>query len=141
MPRKREKEPKLTQTPITLEDIPKIGPATAKKLRKAGFYTVYAIAAAPARELADTGGLSEDRAREISVEARSLLNLTFHTGRDLYEYRKHLVPLTTGCPSLDDLLDGGIHPKFVIELIGQFASGKTQICHAACVFVQNPYHL
>ena len=45
-----------------LEDIPTVGPATAQKLRAAGYYTIESVAVTPPKELADAIGVSRDKA-------------------------------------------------------------------------------
>ena len=125
---------------MQLEDIPGIGPATAKKLRSAGFFTLEAVAVAPSRELAQTMGMSVDRAKELAKQARDMLQLRFQTAEELLLHRKTVVRLTTGCRALDELLGGGVETQAVLELVGQYGVGKTQICHALCVFVQQPFN-
>lgn len=124
---------------MQLEDIPGVGPATAKKLRSAGFFTLEAVAVAPSRELAQTMGISDDRAKELAKQARDMLQLRFQTAEELLLHRKTVVRLTTGCRALDELLGGGVETQAVLELVGQYGVGKTQICHALCAFVQQPY--
>jgi DNA repair protein RadA len=125
---------------MQLEDIPGVGPATAKKLRSAGFFTLEAVAVAPSRELAETIGMSADRAKELATQARDMLQLRFQTAEELLLHRKTVVRLTTGCRALDELLGGGVETQAVLELVGQYGVGKTQICHALCVFVQQPFN-
>lgn len=124
---------------MQLEDIPGVGPATAKKLRSAGFFTLEAIAVAPSRELAQMMSISDDRAKELAKQARDMLQLRFQTAEELLLHRKTVVRLTTGCRALDELLGGGVETQAVLELVGQYGVGKTQICHALCVFVQQSY--
>ena len=125
--------------PVTkLEDIPGVGPAIAQKLRSTGFHTVESIAVASSRELAETTGVSEERAKDFSKRAREMLNLRFLTAEELLQRRQNIERLTTGCKSLDDLLGGGVETQGVLELIGQYGVGKTQICHVACILVQLP---
>lgn len=121
-----------------LEEIPGVGPATAQKLRSAGFHTLESIAVASGRELAETTGLSEERAIELSKKVREMLNLRFQTAEELLRRRQKIVKLKTGCKSLDELLGGGVETQGILELIGQYGVGKTQICHVLCVLVQNP---
>ena len=124
---------------MQLEDIPGVGPATAKKLRSAGFFTLESVAVAPSRELAQTMGISDDRAKELAKQARDMLQLRFQTAEELLFHRKTVVRLTTGCRALDELLGGGVETQAVLELVGQYGVGKTQICHALCIFVQQPF--
>ncbi|MEM2093676.1 MAG: DNA repair and recombination protein RadA [Candidatus Bathyarchaeia archaeon] len=122
----------------TLEDIPGVGPATAQKLKAAGYYTIESIAVAAARELANASGLSIEKAAEISTAAREMLNIRFQSAEELLQQRKSVTRLTTGSKSLDSLLGGGVESQAILELIGEFGSGKTQICHTLCATVQLP---
>ena len=54
------------------------------------------------------------------------------------ELRKNVRRLTTGCSSLDNLLEGGIETQSLTEFYGEFGTGKSQICHQLCVTVQLP---
>jgi len=46
--------------------------------------------------------------------------------------------ISTGCRSLDDMLGGGVETGAVTEFVGEFGTGKTQICHQLSVMVQLP---
>ena len=118
-----------------------MGPATAQKLHVAGYHTLESLAVASGRELAETVGLSEERAKEFSKKAREMLNISFQTAEELLVHRKNIARLTTGCKSLDDLLGGGVETQGILELIGQYGVGKTQICLALCVLVQQPLEM
>lgn len=121
-----------------LENIPGVGPATAKKLRSAGFSTLESVAVASSRELSQTMGLSDERAKELAKKAREMLQLRFQTAEELFNLRQNIVRLTTGCKALDDLLGGGVETQAILELVGQYGVGKTQICHVLCVIIQLP---
>jgi len=117
-------------------DIKGIGPALAEKLREAGFTSVESIAVTPARVLAEILGVSEARAIKISQNARELLGIKFMSAEEYYEYRKNISYISTGCRSLDDMLGGGVETGAVTEFVGEFGTGKTQICHQLSVMVQ-----
>jgi len=119
-------------------DIKGIGPALAEKLREAGFTSVESIAVTPARVLAEILGVSEARAIKISQNARELLGIKFMSAEEYYEYRKNISYISTGCRSLDDMLGGGVETGAVTEFVGEFGTGKTQICHQLSVTVQLP---
>ena len=121
-----------------LEDIPMVGTATAQKLRAAGYYTIESVAVTPPKELADAIGVSRDRAIEMSIKAREMLQISFHTAEELLQLRQGVTRLTTGSKALDALLGGGIESQAILELIGEFGTGKTQICHTICATVQLP---
>jgi predicted flap endonuclease-1-like 5' DNA nuclease len=58
-----------------LEDVEGVGPATADKLREAGYETVSAVAAAVPNELAEAIGVTADKARQFVEGALALLGL------------------------------------------------------------------
>lgn len=127
-----------TETIKGLEDLPGIGPVTAQKLRLAGYNTLEALALAPSRELVDTVGLSEEKAISLSLKAREMLDIKFQTAEELLIQRKEITRLTTGSKALDEILGGGVESRGILELIGEFGVGKTQICLTLCVTVQFP---
>jgi len=119
----------------TLEDLPDIGPATVAKLKEIGFKTVESLGTAAVAELV-TAGIGEAMAEKVIEAARNSMAITFVRGDELVELRKNVRKLTTGCSSLDRLLNGGIETESLTELYGEFGSGKSQMCHQLCVTVQ-----
>jgi len=121
----------------TLEDLPGVGPATASKLKEIGFRTVESVATAAVAELV-TAGIGEATAEKVIQAARKSMAITFVRGDELVELRKQVRRLTTGCSSLDRLLDGGIETQSITEFYGEFGTGKSQICQQLCVTAQLP---
>ena len=121
----------------SLEEIPGIGPATISKLKEIGFKTVESVGTATIAELV-TAGIGETAAERVIEVARNSMAITFVRGDELVELRKNVRRLTTGCSSLDNLLDGGIETQSLTEFYGEFGTGKSQICHQLCVTVQLP---
>ncbi|MEM1513575.1 MAG: DNA repair and recombination protein RadA [Candidatus Thermoplasmatota archaeon] len=122
---------------IDLEDLPGVGPATAKKLEEAGYTDLMAIAVASPAELAEIAEIGEGTALKIIQAAREKADVGgFETGDALLERLKERKHLTTGSKSLDELLGGGFETQAITELFGEFGSGKTQIAHQLCVNVQ-----
>ncbi|HUV34133.1 MAG TPA: helix-hairpin-helix domain-containing protein, partial [Candidatus Desulfaltia sp.] len=119
----------------TLEDLPDIGPATVAKLKEIGFKTVESLGTAAVAELVDAG-IGEAMAEKVIEAARKSMAITFVRGDELVEIRKNVRRLTTGCSSLDRLLNGGIETQSLTEFYGEFGSGKSQMCHQLCVTVQ-----
>ena len=119
-----------------LDDLPGVGPVTAQKLRSAGYNTLESIAVASSRELAETTGIGTEKAMELSIKARELLQISFHTAEELLKRRKEIVRLTTRSKAFDNLLGGGVETQAILELIGEYGAGKTQLCHTFCVVVQ-----
>ena len=121
----------------TLEDLPGIGPATISKLREIGFKTVEGIATATTAELV-SAGIGEATANRVIDAARKSTAIAFVRGDELVELRKNVGKLTTGCSSLDRLLNGGIETQSLTEFYGEFGTGKSQICHQLCITAQLP---
>lgn len=119
----------------TLEEIPGIGSATVNKLKEIGFKTVESLSTATVDELV-SAGLGEEISKKLIDTARQSRAITFVRGDELVELRKNIRKLTTGCNSLDTLLDGGIETQSLTEFYGEFGSGKSQLCHQLCVTVQ-----
>lgn len=128
----------MSGTVRKLEDIPGIGPVTAQKLRAAGYCTVESIAVASSRELAEATNLSAEKSSEIAAAARDMLEIRFQTAEELLQHRGKIARLSTGSKALDSLLGGGVESQAILELIGEYGVGKTQICHTLCATVQLP---
>lgn len=120
-----------------LEDLPGIGPATAKKLRELGFHIVETLATATAKEL-EMAGIGEKKAFEIIRAVRSTMIPPFIRVDELMKMRQNVLQLTTGSKMFDELLDGGIETQSITEFYGEFGSGKSQLCHQLCVNVTLP---
>lgn len=139
MAKAKAKEEKIEMKIVELEDIPGVGPETARKLREAGFGSVEAVAVASPAELTAAVDIGEATAVKIIQNARKLANIGgFETGDKILERRKNVAKITTGSSELDKLLGGGVETQAITELFGEFGSGKTQICHQLAVNVQLP---
>lgn len=122
-----------------LEDLPGVGPATAEKLREAGFNSIEAVAVASPGELVSAAEVGESTAAKIIAGAREAADIGgFETGDEILERRKHVGKVTTGSKSFDDLLGGGMETQSMVELYGEFGSGKTQVAHQMAVNIQLP---
>lgn len=131
--KKKQKEIK------TLEDLPGVGPATAEKLREAGYDSLEAIAVASPMELKEIAGISEGAALKIIQAAREAANIgTFMRADEYMEKRRTIGKISTGSKSLDKLVGGGIETQAITEVFGEFGSGKTQLAHTLAVMVQLP---
>lgn len=122
---------------VGVEDLPGVGPAIATKLADAGWKTVQSLATATERELAAIG-IGEVTAGKVITAARKSLEIKFIKGNELAELRADMTQMTTGCPSLDRLLEGGLDTKSITEFSGEFGSGKSQMCQQLAVAVQLP---
>jgi len=124
---------------ILLEDLPGVGPATAEKLREAGFNSVEALAVASPGELASCADVGESTAAKIIAAARQAADIGgFETGDLVLERRKLVGKITTGSKGLNELMGGGMETQSIVELYGEFGSGKTQVAHQLAVNVQMP---
>ncbi len=121
-----------------IEKIKGVGPAIANKLRESGFSTIESIAVATAAELAASVEIGESTARKIIKAAQSLLKIQFMTAKELLDKRRVIYKITTGSSNLDNILGGGIETRGITEFFGEYATGKTQICHQLSVTVQLP---
>jgi DNA repair protein RadA len=118
----------------TIDDLPGVGPATAEKLREAGFEDLLAIAVMSPPELSEQAELGEAVSSKIIAGAKKLANIGgFVSGVALLERRKRVQKLTSGASSLDELLGGGFETQAIVEVFGEFGSGKTQIGHQLAV--------
>lgn len=120
-----------------VEDLPGVGPAIATMLAGGGWKTVQSLATAMASELSKIG-IGEETAKKIITAARKSLEIKFIKGDELVKLRKETTQMTTGCPSLDRLLEGGLDTKSITEFYGEFGSGKSQICQQLAITVQLP---
>ncbi len=124
---------------MLLEDLDHVGPATAQKLKEAGFTTIEAIAVASPAELANTAEIGESTAAKIITAARQSADIGgFETGDAVLERRKLVGKLSTGCMEFNEMMGGGIESQSITEMYGEFGSGKTQIAHQLAVNVQLP---
>ncbi len=122
-----------------INKIPGVGPATAEKLQASGFLDVMSIAVASPSELADAAEIGDATASKIILKARQEADLgKFETGSSILEKRLKIGHLTSGSKTFDELVGGGFESQAIIELFGEFGSGKTQVAHQLCVDVQLP---
>lgn len=115
-----------------------IGPTTMSRLKEAGYQTVESVVATPVRELIERANLGHDVAEKVVDAARDLVSPGFITSDILYERRKTAMRLTTGSRALDAMLGGGVETQGILELVGEFASGKSQICMMLSATCQLP---
>ena len=118
----------------TIADLPGVGPATAEKLREAGFDELLGIAVMSPGDLAEQAELGEAVASKIIQAAKKLANIGgFVSGVALLERRREVQKLSSFVQSIDDLLAGGFETQALVEVYGEFGSGKTQIGHQLAV--------
>jgi len=76
---------------------------------------------------------------KIQEAARQMIATDFKTAQEFYEKRQTMKKCTTGSKKLDEILGGGIETQALTEFIGEYGSGKTQICLMLSVTAQLPY--
>ncbi|XP_050189636.1 DNA repair protein RAD51 homolog 1-like [Myiozetetes cayanensis] len=105
-----------------------------KKLQEAGFHTVEAVACAPKKELLNIKGISEAKADQIQAEPAQPVPVGLAT--EFHQRRSEIMQITTGSEDLHKLLQGGTETGSVPEWLGEFRSGKTQLCPSLAVTCQ-----
>ncbi|MEE9268429.1 MAG: DNA repair and recombination protein RadA [Thermoplasmata archaeon] len=124
----------MAATTTTIEELPGVGPATADKLKEAGFNDLMALAVASPRSLADVAEIGDTAAQKIVLAAREAVDIgDFETGDVLLERRKSVNKVTTSSKGLDSLLGGGVETQAITEVFGAYGSGKTQLGHQLAV--------
>jgi DNA repair protein RadA len=73
------------------------------------------------------------------LEDIGIMEKRFIPATTLYHKRKNIGRVSTGSKNFDHLLGGGIETKSITEVCGEYGTGKTQLCHTACVTVQQDY--
>ncbi|MHA1145540.1 MAG: DNA repair and recombination protein RadA [Candidatus Helarchaeota archaeon] len=131
-------EEKEEEVKYKLTDLTGVGPAIADKLTECGIESLEAIAVASPNQLAAQTAIGEATCSKIIQSAREKLKIGFITSAQLLEQRKAMDRFTTGSEQLDQLLGGGVETRVIIEVYGEFRTGKTQIAHQLCVTVQLP---
>ena len=127
-------EPNEEKPKISIDDLPGVGPATAEKLREAGYDELLSLAVMTPSDLADAAELGEGVSAKIISAARKMADIGgFVSGNEILKSRSEVLKLTSGCSSVDELLGGGFETKSITELFGEFGSGKTQFSHQLAV--------
>jgi len=117
-----------------IDELPGVGPATAEKLREAGFDDLLSLAVMAPGDLAEQAELGEAVAAKIIAGAKRMANIGgFISGDALLERRRQVQKLHSKVQSIDDLLGGGFETQALVEVYGEFGSGKTQIGHQLAV--------
>ncbi|HWG90232.1 MAG TPA: DNA repair and recombination protein RadA [Candidatus Thermoplasmatota archaeon] len=122
-----------------ITNLPGVGPATAEKLKDAGYTDLMSIAVASPSDLAESCDIGEAVAVKIIAAARQMADVGgFETGDVILERRQQVGKLTTGSKAFDELLGGGVETQSITEFYGEFGCGKTQFMHQLAVNVQRP---
>jgi len=132
---------------LHLEDLPGVEPYMINEIKRAGIQSVTDLAVAIPVELlagdyADNNAISGadietvfqlvTKAKKALMDSGAL-DKEFCSAEQILEKRTKLVRFTTGSPVLDTFLKGGVESQALTEVIGEFGSGKSQLCHTLCV--------
>ena len=128
----------MAQEIVKIQDLEGVGPVTAGKLTEAGFDSVEALAVAPVRELMDKADLDSSTAMKVAKAARQTIQTDFITAKQLWEQREKMVRLTCGAGNLNKLLGGGLESQAITEFVGEYGTGKSQICMQLSITTQLP---
>lgn len=121
-----------------IEKLQGVGSAIAEKLRSSGYDSVESIAVATPAELREVAEIGTQVAARIIESAREAADMGYEKATEIMERRKYVGHISTGSGGLDEILGGGIETQAVIEIFGEFGSGKTQLAHQLSVNVQLP---
>jgi len=127
---------KVATSVKAVEELPGVGPATAEKLREAGYTDLMSLAVATPDSVADATEIGANVAQKIIAAAREAVDVGgFETGDVILERRKSVSKLTTCSKAFDELLGGGLETQAITECFGEFGSGKSQLGHQLAVNV------
>jgi DNA repair protein RadA len=127
---------------LDIDTLKDIGPATKTSLKEAGFRSIKDLVIRGPTDIAEATGIAIEKCTSLCNRAREKLeeigvyDKPFITANQIYEKRKSEYRISTGSKNLDELLGGGIEPRAITELYGEYGTGKTQICHTLCLTVQ-----
>lgn len=114
-----------------------VTPQLAALFREAGYYTIESLAVEVPHilleRIGERVGFNLEKAREITKEARSHLKVKTMTVAELLEEEKKRKSISTGSKALDEILGGGIHTHELTEVVGPYASGKTELVYTTAV--------
>lgn len=82
--------------------------------------------------------MESSTAYKIVKAARHQIETGFITARQLYDKRQNLQRLTLGSQNLNKLLGGGVETQAITEFVGEFGSGKSQLCMKLSITAQLP---
>lgn len=114
------------------------------KLSNSGFLTTDDLKEFKPSELSKETGLTAEEALDVlkivfsDSESQKRADILSCSAYDILTEEKSILPLSTSCSALDDILGGGIAISKVTELCGCPGSGKTQLCLQLCANVTIP---
>lgn len=119
-------------------DLEGVASTTLRKLEKVGLMTLESIAVTPPREIVELTGMGSNTAIKVNRLAREKVDQGFTPADQVLEQRSHMRRCRTGSSVLNHIMGGGIETGVITELIGEYGSGKTQICYNLSVLAPLP---
>jgi DNA repair protein RadA len=134
----------------TLESLQDVNKQLISRLEGAGIQSISDLATTtPFELLEDYHSNYDDAIKGIEIDFESISQLVLKARQKLIEYgllqrdfssaekmleiREKLIKFTTGSQSFDLFLGGGIETQALTEIVGEFGSGKSQLCYTLCV--------
>jgi DNA repair protein RadA len=132
----------------TLESLQDINKQLISRLEGAGIQSISDLATTTPYELLEDyhsnyddaiEGIDFETISQLVLKARQklieqgLLQRDFYSAEKMLEIREKLIRFTTGSQSFDLFLGGGIETQALTEVVGEFGSGKSQLCYTLCV--------
>jgi len=143
----KEKQEVSEAVDFDLSNLEGIGSTRQDRLNSDGIYTPMDLVVSGPVKIADITGMDVSACEKIVTKARDylqesgIIRKSFMTAKQVLDYRERVLKhnrIHTGCFSLDGLMGGGFELQAMTEFYGVYGSGKTQICHTACVTAQLP---
>lgn len=140
----KNQKPEKKIDPLSFDDVPGLGPTKIKSLNKEGWTTTLQIICKTPTFLKEITGMDKEQAGEAFAYMKKklvkaqLIGKQEMSGMEAYHERMKIKRVSTGCRSLDRLLDGGVECKAITEFYGENGSGKTQIAHVLAIQTQLP---
>ncbi|KAI3384416.1 hypothetical protein SNEBB_007199 [Seison nebaliae] len=133
-----DNENEFTLNPVDNLQKEGINVVDIKKLKDNGIFTVTGVQQMTTRGMCQIKGLSDAKVEKIKEVASKLAKPKFMTGLQLAQERDKCFYIRTGSEALNEILGGGMQSQSIIEIIGEYRTGKTQLCHTLCVTTQIP---
>ena len=133
---------KSNRSPFSLDLLPNLPDDTIRLLKESGFLSIKDLVIEGPIEISARVGINIDDSIFIYnqsitfLEDLGIMEKRFTPATTLYHKRKKIGRISTGSKNFDKLLGGGIETNAITEVYGEFGTGKTQLCHTACVMVQ-----
>src|SRR3989454_3737732 len=110
----------------SIEELPGVGPATAEKLREAGFTDLMGLAVASPQMIADAAELGTNVAQKIIIAAREAVDIGgVETGGGILERREDGAELTNSSEGFEENFWGGVGEQGPNECYGGVLVGQT----------------